>query len=92
MVFDVLIVPAQILSSLELLPDMTRQSARLLLDPLDKQDVPKAVTLIQKLKTLSTLEMPTNPSAAAHHRGLTLLADVIGYFTFPFIMVEMSLS
>ncbi|KAJ7683108.1 hypothetical protein B0H17DRAFT_898767, partial [Mycena rosella] len=62
------------------------------LDPSDKQNVPKAVSLIQKLVKLKDLPMPTNPTTAKTRKAIVFFSKVLSYFVFPFITVEMSLS
>ncbi|KIY61420.1 hypothetical protein CYLTODRAFT_495267 [Cylindrobasidium torrendii FP15055 ss-10] len=82
---DVVDAP-MILRHLEMLPNMSHEGAVTLLDPGDKQNVPQAVKLIEKLNELVLL--PTDDlssSEKAHRRSLVFLAEVFGYFLFPFI-------
>ncbi|KAH9856504.1 hypothetical protein C2E23DRAFT_713009, partial [Lenzites betulinus] len=64
-----------------------------LLDPADKQNVPKAVNLLQSLLKLEH-EAPVSgvPSIAHRRRRLSFLARILGLFTLPFISIDMSLS
>ncbi|KAJ6591399.1 hypothetical protein B0H10DRAFT_1830052 [Mycena sp. CBHHK59/15] len=71
---------------------MTTEKATQLLDPADKQNVPKAVTLIQLLHALRDLPMPLNPGKAKTRKAIIFFSEVLGYFVFPFLKVEMSLS
>jgi len=74
------------------LPDMTQEKAYQLLDPADKQNVPKAVTLLQSLLQLKDLPQPLLPGAHSKHRAILFLAEMLGYFLRPFISVNMTLS
>jgi hypothetical protein len=56
------IMPHHIIEHLTDLPDMTVEKAYQLLDPADKQNVPKAVTLLQNLLQLKDLPPPSNPT------------------------------
>ena len=74
------------------LPDMTQEKAYQLLDPADKQNVPKAVTLLQSLLQLKDLPPPLLPGPHAKRHSIIFVADMLGYFTRPFISVNMTLS
>ena len=64
-----------------------------LVDPADKQNVPKAVALIQHLGQLRDLNTSSyTPSQLEEHHALTTLAEVLNSFTRPFIDVQMSLT
>lgn len=76
---------------LSLLHDMTLEKACNLLDPADKQNFLKAVTLIQLLNKVKDLPSLTNPFQKQCHKKLRFFAEVLGYFLFPFIKVNMSL-
>ena len=89
---DTLITPEDMICFLALLHDMTLEKACNLLDPADKQNVPKAVTLIQLLNKLKDLPFLTDPFQKQHHEKLSFFAKVLGYFLFPFIKVNMTLS
>ncbi|KAJ7772155.1 hypothetical protein B0H14DRAFT_2402175 [Mycena olivaceomarginata] len=71
---------------------MTVEKATQLLDPADKQNVPKAVTLVQELNTLQDLPMPLSPGDVKTRKAIIFFSEVLSYFVFPFIKVEMSLS
>ncbi|KAF8126233.1 hypothetical protein K438DRAFT_1508813, partial [Mycena galopus ATCC 62051] len=68
------------------------EQAKQLLDPSDKQNVPKAVSLIQRLYSLENLPPPPNPVEFQTRKAITFFARVLSFFAFPFIKVEMSLS
>ncbi|KAJ6546389.1 hypothetical protein DFH09DRAFT_891781, partial [Mycena vulgaris] len=71
---------------------ISKEQAIQFLDPLDKQNVPKAVALIQKLVKLRDLPMPINPTVVKTRKAIVFFSKVLSYFVFPFITVEMSLS
>lgn len=89
---DTIITPEDSIRFLALLHDMTLEKACNLLDPADKQNVPKAVTLIQLLNKLKGLPFPTNPFQKQRRQKLSFFAEVLGFFLFPFIKVHMTLS
>ena len=73
---------------------MTSSEAALLLNPADKQNVPKAVNLIQRLQPEESdhevdIVMPSHDNRV---KGIEFIAKVLSYFLFPFIDVEMTLS
>ncbi|OSD00270.1 hypothetical protein PYCCODRAFT_1479355 [Trametes coccinea BRFM310] len=93
MISDTLLMCHDIYAHLQTLPGMNPEKAGLLLDPADKQNVPKAVHLLQTLLKLETdAPAPSLPSAAHRRHVLSFLSRVFGAFTLPFISVEMSLS
>ncbi|KAJ6628497.1 hypothetical protein B0H10DRAFT_1940334 [Mycena sp. CBHHK59/15] len=92
MIFDSIIKPTDIIDHLSMLENMTREKATQLLDPADKQNVPKAIALVQQLANLKNLEIPLNPVAAKQRKTINFFAEVLGSFVFPFITVSMSLS
>lgn len=92
MIQDTNITPRITLNNLSQLPNMTRESALRLLDPSDKQNVPKAVSLMQHLAHIETLPAPANPTDAHNRHVLSFFAKTLNYFVAPFITVEMSLS
>jgi hypothetical protein len=55
---DILIRAEDIVELLTQLPDMTLEKAVQLLDPSDKQNVPKAVNLLQSLLKLKEIPAP----------------------------------
>lgn len=74
---------------------MTPVKAALLLNPADKQNVPKAVNLIQHLLDLPNEgEIPNNvlPSKKEWVKNVKFIGKVLSYFLLPFIKVEMLLS
>ncbi|KAF4567094.1 hypothetical protein EYR40_006090 [Pleurotus pulmonarius] len=89
---DTTIVPSRIIRELSFL--MSPQQAEELLNPADKQNVPKAVGLIQSLGKLETHKLPagSSPSDQHHRRAIIFLAKVFSYFVQPFINITMSLS
>lgn len=82
----------EVWKQLQELPGVTPDKARLLLDPADKQNVPKAVHLLQSLSKLATLDPPVTPADIQRRDRLSFLADTFGFFTTPFIDVTLDLS
>ena len=74
------------------LPNMTRDEASQLLDPADKQNVPKAVKLLQLLLETESLDLAAQPARARHQKSIAFMAKMMGYFLLPFISVSMSLT
>jgi len=56
------ILPDHIIEHLTELPNMIVEKAYQLLDPVDKQNVPKAVTLLQSVLQLKNLPPSLNPT------------------------------
>lgn len=71
---------------------MTAKAAQSLLDPADKQNVPKAVKLVSNLGNIGQQEILELPSIKARIERVVFLAKVLGCFLDVFIHVEMSLS
>jgi hypothetical protein len=74
---------------------MSEKNALLLLNPTDKQNVPKAVNLIDDLFKLygrNLVGMPVGPGEESRTKAVAFVAKVFSYFLFPFTKVEMSLS
>lgn len=92
LVHDTMISPPSVLRHLCRVPDMNRERALQLLDPSDKQNVPKAVSLVQELNKIQTLSIPENPSDAKMHSTLHFFSLTLNYFVSPFITPTMSLS
>jgi hypothetical protein len=92
MVNDINIRPSDIVEQLALLPEMTFEKACQLLDPPDKQNVPKAVTLLQSLLQIKHLLTSPDPSINRRQISISFVAEIFGYFLQPFITVDMSLS
>jgi hypothetical protein len=82
----------QISEVLCLLDDMPKSKAALLLDPQDKQNVPKAVKLLQSLFDLNKITVDVSPAILHRFRAIAFISKVISYFLFPFISVDMSLA
>ena len=74
------------------LPGMSAETAHELLNPADKQNVPKAVNLVQNLVKLQTLPASLNPTEIRRRRTLIFLARVLDHFVLPFNSIEMTLS
>ncbi|KAI0374930.1 hypothetical protein BV20DRAFT_986923 [Pilatotrama ljubarskyi] len=93
LVSDTLLTCHDLFAHLQTLPGITASKARQLLDPTDKQNVPKAVNLLQSLIRLEDdTPAPDLPSAAHRRLVLSFLAQTLGYFLLPFISIQMSLS
>jgi hypothetical protein len=86
------IKPSDIAAHLAMLPDMDVKSAWQLLDPADKQNVPKAVTLLQSLLQLKDLPTPENPAQNQKRKAIIFAAQFMGYFMRPFTDVDMNLN
>ncbi|KAJ7661525.1 hypothetical protein DFH06DRAFT_1089043 [Mycena polygramma] len=86
------ILPRDIVDNLSALPDVTTTQAEQLLDPSDKQNVPKATGLIQQLDKVQHLTLTISPTASRTRRAVVFFSKVLSFFVFPFITVEMSLS
>ena len=71
---------------------MTSERARQLLDPADKQNVPKAVTLLQELRKVESTPQPEQPSDALRYQRIRFLARFFEFFLLPFISLQMSLA
>jgi hypothetical protein len=91
MVGDTLIRAEDIVEQLTQLSDMTLEKAVQLLDPSDKQNVPKAVNLLQSLLKLKELPAFPNPATEWHRQAIIFFAEILGYFFQPFITVDMTL-
>ncbi|KAF7986130.1 hypothetical protein HWV62_38482 [Athelia sp. TMB] len=92
MIGETQILPADVIEHLAALPSMPRVQAFKLLDPRDKQNVPKAVTLIQSLAKLNELEMPADPVAYKKCKVILFFGDLLGDFVRPFIKIDTGLS
>ena len=74
---------------------MSLQSATLLLNPTDKQNVPKSVKLIEELFKLygrNFLGSGLLPSEQDRIKGIAFVAKVFSFFLFPFTKVDWTLS
>ena len=83
---------ADILHNLIQLHGMSSATANELLNPADKQNVPKAVNLVRSLVRLKKLPNPLNPTETRRRHTLIFLAQVLDFFVLPFINVEMTLA
>ncbi|KAF9012121.1 hypothetical protein BDZ89DRAFT_1167353 [Hymenopellis radicata] len=95
LVDETYLVPTDIQASLMRIPGMTEHKAKGLLDPADKQNVPKAVTLLQDLHSLGTdpdIAPVVDPASQQRARAIEFLAETLMYFTKPFIDVTMDLK
>ena len=94
MVLDTNIQSHDVFEHLQALPSMTADTARHLLDPADKQNVPKAVHLMQSLLKLNSKDarVPSSPSQLHRRQTLIFIARTFGHFLLPFITVTLSLS
>ena len=92
MINDTNIKPSDVVDQLALLPNMSVEKAHQLLDPSDKQNVPKAVTLVQSLLQLKDLHISPNPTINRRRQAILFVAEMMGYFMRPFITVNMTLS
>jgi hypothetical protein len=82
-----------IVDHLTSLPNMTRADAQILLDPVDKQNVPKATKLLQSLKKIEHAATDDLNAGQQVERQMVVFSSLImGYFVRPFIDVRMSLS
>ena len=74
------------------LPGMSSETVHKLLNPVDKQNVPKAVNLVQSLVKLRMLPASINPTEIHRRHTLIFLARVLDHFVLPFNSIEMTLS
>jgi len=81
-----------VLDALNQLENMTPQQAETLLNPADKQNVPKAVNLLQSLFDLVGKKIDATPALVQRVQQIVFLVKVLSNFLFPFIQVNMSLS
>lgn len=90
LVADVQITSLDILKHLRTV--MPIDKAGQLLDPADKQNVPKAVNLIQALRKVEDTPSADKPPDSLRHQRISFLARFFMFFVLPFISLEMSLS
>lgn len=75
------------------LPEQTRASVQTLLNPLDPQDVTRAIELIQALSNLRNLKSSDfNPSKFRTVRALQLIGALFHAMTQPFVNPDLSLA
>jgi hypothetical protein len=80
-------------SHLTRLPDIDKKAIEPLIDPADKQNVPKAVALIQYIGQLRDLDTSSyTPSQLEEHHVLGVLGEVFNSFMRPFTKVKMTLT
>ena len=77
---DINIRSSDIVEQLVLLPDMTFEKACQLLDPSDKQNVPKAVALLQSLLQIKHLPISPDPTINQCWDAISFVAEIFGYF------------
>ena len=72
---------------------MSEEKAHQLLDPADKQNVPKAVSLLQAICSLQQFPLnPLHPSEQSDLRRFHFLGEVLSSFLLPFITLDMPLD
>jgi hypothetical protein len=69
---------------------MTREKAAGLLDPADKQNIHKAITMLQELSNLRSLPFPSNPVEGKNRNIINFYSETLDFFVLPFITVQMS--
>lgn len=90
---DTQVTTSDILDSLLQLENMTPQKAEILLNPADKQNVPKAVNLLQSLFELGgKKDIIATPTLVQRVKKVFFISNVLSYFLFPFIKVELCLG
>jgi len=83
----------QLLNFLVKLHGMSEEKAQQLLDPADKQNVPKAVALLQAICSLRDFSLDQLlPSEQSDLHRFHFLGEVLSSFLFPFIDINMSLD
>ncbi|KAL0957440.1 hypothetical protein HGRIS_001237 [Hohenbuehelia grisea] len=77
----------------ERLPNQTAENVRILIDPTDHQNVPRAVKLFQAIDMLESLDrVAMDPLHEKVLMSITVLREVINCFLQPFILPQLSLS
>ena len=80
-------------SHLVQLPHIDSSSVESLIDPADKQNVPKAVNLIQSINQLKHLNTyGHSPSQISEHRSLVVIGEIFSSFVDAFTTASMCLS
>ena len=92
MIGDIKIDCLDLFEQLQELPSMPEASARELLDPADKQNVPKAVNLFQELRKVANLPLPVHPAKRRRRKAIDFFTQTISHFLLPFISITWSLS
>jgi hypothetical protein len=91
LVNDTNIYPGDVLENLVAMGKHV-SDAKELLNPSDKQNVPKAVRLLQSLKKLENVPLPPLPANAQCRHKVIFMGRVFSYFLNPFIQTTMDLS
>ncbi|KIY66557.1 hypothetical protein CYLTODRAFT_491339 [Cylindrobasidium torrendii FP15055 ss-10] len=89
---DTTITSVELAHQLSQLPSLTPAGALDLMDPDDKQDVPRAVELIEALGDIEEQSDTMVTSETAKMEKVAFVAHVLAYFLEPFISGDMSLS
>jgi len=92
MVHDTFITATDVIKQLTGLPDMSAEDANSLLNPTDRQNVPKAASLIQHLQLVHDLPLLAHPGEQNSRDKLNFMSKMLGYFILPFIIIEKTLS
>ncbi|KAJ3775493.1 hypothetical protein FB446DRAFT_609311, partial [Lentinula raphanica] len=71
---------------------LEEEEARNLLDPADKQNVPKAVRLLQSLRAVHDLPAPAHPDERKRRTAINFVMETLDYFLQPFIDINMNLE
>jgi hypothetical protein len=90
-IYDTMIIPYNIVENLASL-DLGTETVDQLLNPTDKQNVPKAVKLVQALGRLQEDDNSLSPAEGLRCSRIKFLSEVFSYFLLPFVDVRMSLS
>jgi hypothetical protein len=88
---DTMIIPYNIVENLITL-DLGTETVDQLMNPADKQNVPKAVKLIQMLGKLHNHDNSLSPTEGLRCSRIKFLSDTFSYFLLPFVDVTMTLS
>ncbi|KAJ7886570.1 hypothetical protein B0H14DRAFT_2338170 [Mycena olivaceomarginata] len=92
MVGDTNIRPPDVVKNLSSHDDISVEQATELLNPADKQNVPKAVALIQRLHNLQDLALPPGPTDAKMRQTVVFFSKFLSLFVFQYVKTEMSVS
>jgi hypothetical protein len=92
LVNDKIVGPTDIIAQLSCLPSMTSSDATSLLYPSDRQNVPKAVSLIQHLLQARDLPETNHPGENRSRKQVNFMSNLVGFFLQPFIIMSMTLS
>jgi len=89
---NIFLMSEDFLLAMTIFETITEEQAIQLLNPADKQNVPKAVNLLQTLLDIHNINTIANPTQLHRVRAAVFVATILSYFLFPFIKVGMSLS